>query len=147
MLKKEVRTEIVINSSPEIIWDVLMNFESYPEWNPFIKSIQGNPKVGGRITAKIQPPESKEMTFKPTVLTNEKHKSFSWLGQLYFKGLFDGEHIFELVDNGNTTTTFIQREKFSGILVPLLKKMLDNNTRKGFEAMNQKLKELAENGK
>jgi len=58
--------------------------------------------------------------------------------------LFDGEHKFELIDNANGTTTLIQSEKFSGILVPLLKKQLDDNTKRGFEAMNEKLKELVE---
>jgi hypothetical protein len=42
-------------------------------------------------------------------------------------------------------TTFIQSEKFKGILVPLFQKMLDNNTVAGFHTMNQKLKELSEN--
>jgi hypothetical protein len=41
-------------------------------------------------------------------------------------------------------TTFKQSEIFKGILVPFFKKMIENNTKKGFEAMNQKLKELAE---
>jgi len=61
-----------------------------------------------------------------------------------FPGLFDGEHKFELIDNNNGTTTFVQSEKFTGILVPLFRKMLDVNTRNGFSLMNEKLKELAE---
>ena len=67
-----------------------------------------------------------------------------WLGHLWFSGLFDGEHKFELIDNGNGTTTFIQSEKFKGILVPLFNKMLDKNTVNGFNDMNRKLKVLAE---
>ena len=65
-------------------------------------------------------------------------------GKLLFKGLFDGAHKFEIVDNKNGTTTFIQSETFTGILVPIFAKQLDNNTRKGFEEMNKKLKEMAE---
>ncbi|MFZ4545382.1 MAG: hypothetical protein ACOYOA_15120 [Saprospiraceae bacterium] len=71
-------------------------------------------------------------------------KEFRWIGHLLFKGLFDGEHKFELIDNGNGTTTFRQSEKFNGILVPLFKKMLDINTRNGFMAMNEQLKNRAE---
>ena len=84
------------------------------------------------------------MTFKPTILAFEKNKEFRWLGHLLFPGLFDGEHKFELIDNKNGTTTFIQSEKFKGILVPLFAKMLDNSTTDGFTQMNKKLKELAE---
>jgi hypothetical protein len=46
--------------------------------------------------------------------------------------------------NGKGTTTFIQSEKFRGILVPFFKKMLDKNTTNGFDLMNQKLKEMVE---
>lgn len=66
------------------------------------------------------------------------------MGHFIFSGLFDGEHKFELIDNGNGTTTFIQSENFKGVLIPLFKKMLEVNTLDGFNQMNQKLKELAE---
>ena len=81
------------------------------------------------------------MTFKPRVLAFEANKEFRWRGHLLFTGLFDGEHKFELIDNGNGTTTFKQSEKFKGIFVALLN---IENTKKGFEAMNEKLKEMAE---
>ncbi len=141
---KEIKTEILIHATPDKVWAILTKFENYPAWNPFIKSINGDVKIGNKITARIEPPEAKGMTFKPKVLSFEPNKELSWLGHLMFAGLFDGKHKFELIDNGNGTTTFRQSEKFKGILVPLFKKQLDNNTKKGFEQMNQKLKELAE---
>jgi hypothetical protein len=143
-MTKEIKTEILINATPEKVWNILTNFNNYPNWNPFIKSIKGEAKVGNTIIARIEPPAAKGMTFKPKVLTFEPNKEFSWLGHLLFAGLFDGEHKFELIDNGNGTTTFIQSEKFRGILVPLFTKLLDINTVQGFEQMNKKLKELAE---
>ncbi len=143
-MAKEIKTEILISASPEKIWSILTNFDNYPSWNPFIKSIKGEVKVGNKITARIEPPEASGMTFKPKILTLETNKELSWLGHLLFAGLFDGEHKFELIDNGNETTTFKQSEKFNGLLVPLFKKQLDTNTKNGFAAMNMKLKELAE---
>lgn len=121
-------------------------FNQYPNWNPFIKSIEGEVVVGKKIKARMEPPGANGITFRPKVLVFEPNKEFRWLGHLFFAGLFDGEHIFELIDNGNGTTTFVQSEKFKGILVPLFQKMLGNNTVKGFQLMNQRLKELAEKG-
>jgi hypothetical protein len=141
---KEIKTEILINATPEKVWSIFINFDNYPNWNPFIKSIKGNVKIGNTITARIEPPEAKGMTFKPKILSYETNKELSWLGHLLFKGIFDGEHKFELFDHGNGKITFSQSEKFKGILVLLFKKQLENNTRKGFEQMNIKLKELAE---
>lgn len=140
-MSKEIKTDITIQASPEKVWAILTNFEQYPHWNPFIKSITGEAKVGQRISAVIQPPQSKAMTFKPKVLAFEPHREFRWLGNLLFPGIFDGEHRFVLVDNANGTTTLQHSERFSGLLIGLLNM---ENTRNGFEAMNRKLKELAE---
>jgi hypothetical protein len=143
-MSKEIKTEINIIATPEKVWKILTDFEKYPKWNPFIKSLTGQVAVGNKIKVMLEPPKSKAMTFTPKILIYELNKELRWLGNLLFPGLFDGEHRFELTDNGNGTTTFRQSEKFSGILVPLFKNMLDNNTTNGFKLMNQKLKELAE---
>lgn len=143
-MAKEIKTEILIHATPQKVWSILTNFDNYPKWNPFIKLIKGEVKVGNKITVRIEPPEAKGMTFKPKVLTFETNKELKWLGHLLFIGIFDGEHKFELTGNGDGTTTFRQNEIFKGILVPIFKKQLDNNTKKGFIEMNKKLKELAE---
>jgi hypothetical protein len=143
-MAKEITTTIQINAAPEKVWAVLTDFENYPQWNPFIKFIRGNVGVGNNITVRIEPPNAKGITFKPKVLSYTPCKEFSWMGKLFIRGLFDGAHTFKLTDNGNGTTTFIQSEKFYGILVPLFKKMLDVDTKNGFEQMNKKLKEVVE---
>ena len=140
----EIKTEILINATPEKVWSILTNFNDYPSWNPFIKAIKGVVEAGNKITVTIQQTEAKETTFKPRVLTFKMNKEISWLGSLLVAGIFDGAHKLELVDNGNGTTAFKQSELFKGILVPLFKNQLNNNTKKGFEAMNRKLKELSE---
>ena len=140
----EITTDIIINATPEKVWSIFSDFKNYPAWNPFIKSIGGDVKLGNTITARIQAPESKEMIFKPKVLTYIDNSELSWLGHLLFPGLFDGKHRFALTLNDNGTTTFTQSEKFSGILIPLFKKQLNINTKQGFEHMNAILKELAE---
>lgn len=144
LMAKEIKTEILIMASPAKVWSILTNFEQYPNWNPFIKSLTGEVAVGNKIKARMEPPGAKGMTFKPRVLAFDAHKEFRWIGHLLFPGLFDGEHKFVLIDNGDGSTTFRQSEKFKGILVPLFKKMLDVNTIDGFNQMNQALKTLAE---
>lgn len=139
-----LKTEIVIQSTPDNVWAILTDFKNYPNWNPFITSLQGDFEVGKKIIVRIEPPDAQVNTFKPTVTAIESSKKLSWLGVFLIKGLFTGEHVFELIDNGNGTTTLVQSERFSGMLAPLFKKTLHNNTRRGFEEMNKKVKELAE---
>ena len=143
-MKKEIKTEILIHASCQKVWSELTNITDYPNWNPFITSIVGELKIGNKIKARLQPPGAQGMTFTPTILTLEPNKEFKWLGHLWVPGLFDGEHSFTLQEMENGTTLFIQSEKFNGILVPLLKKMIEGNTIQGFHLMNQKLKEICE---
>lgn len=138
---KEIKTQILINASPNKVWFALTNFEQYPDWNPFILYVKGDVKEGKRIKISVKPSGAKAMTFKPIVLKVEPAKELRWLGSLIFKGLFDGEHRFELIDNNDGTTTFIHSERFSGIFV---KQFKTDNTKIGFELMNNRLKELAE---
>lgn len=143
---KELRTEIVIRASGEKVWRILTDFDRYPDWNPFIRFILGKVAVGEIVKVRLEAPGMKGMLMKPRITKFNESEGFSWLGSLGIPGLFDGEHSFELTDNHDGTTTFVQREEFKGILVPLLKKMLDVNTKEGFEMMNRKLKEECENG-
>lgn len=141
---KEIRTEVLIQASPTKVWDHFMDFSRHAAWDPFIHFIQGEIAVGQTIKIKLTPPDAGAMIFKPKIVKLEPNREFSWLGHLFFPGLFDGRHIFEFIDHKNGTTTFIQREQFTGILVPLFKKMLDDNTKRGFELLNNKLKEKCE---
>ncbi len=65
-----------------------------------------------------------------------------WFGKLLFGGLFDGRHRFELVPEGGSTR-LVQSEQFSGMLVPLVKKLLAETERE-FERLNLALKKRVE---
>lgn len=135
-----IHTSIDIKASPKQVWEILTDFDRYAEWNPFVKKIEGKIAVGKRFYAEIG-----DMKFKPVVVAFEEEKVFEWLGHVLIPRIvFDGQHKFELVDNQDGTTRLNQSEKFSGILVPLMKKMLINKTKPGFESLNQALKERAE---
>jgi hypothetical protein len=140
---KNIQTEILILADTAKVWDVLMNFDSYPKWNPFITSISGERKLGNRLTVSINPPGGKGMTFKPNILTLEANKEFRWKGKLGINGIFDGEHYFILESVDKDITKFIHGEKFSGLLVTLVGKMLDK-TQKGFQLMNESIKKECE---
>jgi hypothetical protein len=140
----EITTEIIINAAPEKVWIALLDFEKHPAWNPFITSILGEALVGERLEVCIAPPGGQPMTFKPKVLAVTCNAELRWLGHLLFPGLFDGEHRFLLTANPNGSTTLVQSERFTGVLVPLFRKSLNVNTRAGFAAMNQALKARVE---
>jgi hypothetical protein len=141
---KELRSEIEIEASAERVWQLLTDFAHFPQWNPFIRRASGNVKLGQRLEVTIQPSGANGMTFRPTVLKAEPNRELRWIGHLLMPGLFDGEHIFTIEPLGTNRVRFIQREIFTGLLVPLFAKGLDTDTQRGFGEMNQALKVQAE---
>jgi hypothetical protein len=137
---KEIHTEIEIHAPAERVWQVLTDFAAYPQWNPFIRRVEGEVRVGARLQVFVQPSSGKGMSFRPTVLTAEPNRELRWLGHLWVPGLFDGEHSFTIEPLGEDLVRFIQSERFGGLFLPLLAKMLDRDIRRGFEDMNRLLK-------
>ena len=139
MAQKEINTSITINATPEKVWKILTDYDAYPDWNPFLSLMEGDFEKGNKV--KIV---AGGMTFKPIILNIDDKKEIRWKGKFLIKGLFDGEHILRIKNNNDGTITFHQEEIFTGLLVGLFSKKLDNETKPGFEEMNLKLKELAE---
>ncbi|MCS4436177.1 SRPBCC domain-containing protein [Aquiflexum gelatinilyticum] len=138
-----IETMIRIYAPYEKVWHVLTDFESYPSWNPFIRFISGELREGQKLLVKICPSNEKEMSFSPMLIRTLPGRELRWSGKFLFKGLFDGEHYFGLEEIDENTTLFVHGEYFSGLLVGLMSSMLEQ-TKSGFDQMNQALKKTCE---
>jgi hypothetical protein len=143
---KEITSSIEINAPAKRVWEILANLKSHADWNPFIRSANGEVKAGAKLDIFIQPVGGSGMRFKPTVLKAEAGRELRWIGRLIFPGLFDGEHSFVIEPLGENYVRLTQSEKFTGLLVRLFAKGLDGGTLQGFELMNRALKARAETG-
>lgn len=141
---KELVSEIEIAAPAETVWKALMDFENYPKWNPFVRQIEGGTQIGDKLKVFLKPNGGSGITMAPNVVENKPNTEFAWLGHLFVSGLFDGRHSFRIEPLGNDKVRFVQSERFSGILVPLLWMFIGKSTRHGFEEMNSALKELTE---
>lgn len=144
VLVREIRAETIVDAPPAVVWQVLTDFAAYPDWNPFIRSIEGKPWVGTRLSIEIRLPGGKNMRFRPRVLRVAKDHEFRWIGRVLIAGLFDGEHRFTIVPEGGGSR-FVQAEVFTGLLVPIVA-LTDTlrATHLGFLLMNRSLRERAE---
>ena len=133
-----IRTEIVIQAPAAAVWAVLTDFPSHSGWDPFLTAIEGEPSVGRRLAVRFK----NGMTIRPTLTQVDESRVLEWFGRLPFGGLFDGRHRFELIPEGNATR-LVHSETFSGLLVPLLKKLLAD-TERNFAELNAALKRRVE---
>ena len=140
---KRIETQIAIAAPPERVWAILTDFPAHASWNPFITAISGEPRQGGRLAIRVEPPGGRGMNFRPRLLAVEPGRELRWLGRLFVPGLFDGEHYF-LLEPAAGGTRLTHGEKFSGLLVAMMGRSGFDPIERGFEAMNQALKARAE---
>jgi hypothetical protein len=141
---RSIETTIEIDASPAEVWVVVTDTAAYPEWNPFIRSLEGELQVGARLRVRIEPPEGRGITLRPKIVALTPVSELRWLGRIGLPRIFDGEHRFavEPIDGGRRTR-FVHAERFRGVLVPLLGSLL-RNTEAGFAAMNEALRQRVE---
>ena len=140
---KHLHTEIQIEAGPAEVWAVLTDFARYADWNPFLVDVRGDAEPGARLRVTLSPPGGRPITMRPTVTELEPGRVLEWWGHLGIRGIFDGRHRFELSAHG-TGTRLVQRETFTGLLVPLMARTLDGPTAAGFALMNEALRTRAE---
>ena len=141
---KEVRSEIEINSYPESVWRILIDFAAYDQWNPFINKIIGAPTEGSKIDIYIETPSGKNRKYSPRITRVEEGRELRWFGKSSLPGFLNAEHIFIIEELQPEHVHFIQRELFDGLLTRVFGKGVDTDIRQGFQDMNDALKKRAE---
>jgi hypothetical protein len=132
-----LRTELEIDATPDQVWGVLADRESYPDWNPFIVSSTGDLVVGSTITNVLRDTNGKETEFTPKLLAVDPGRELRWIGKIGFGGVFDGEHAFRIEALPGGRSKLVQEETFRGVAVPFTTGMLRDTIEPQFHAMNR----------
>jgi hypothetical protein len=139
---RTIEHTVAIHAPAATVWHILTDTDRYQDWNPFMPRLSGRLAPGERLTITVRP-GTRTMTFRPTVLAVEDGTLIRWRGRLGMPGLFDGEHELRLEPSADGGTRFVQRESFTGLLVPMMPRVLVD-TATGFAAMNAALRDRAE---
>jgi hypothetical protein len=138
---REISTEILIQATPEKVWEAMTENENWGLWNPFVTRVRGRLVRDQTLHNTLEIPGQKPMTFTPRVLIAAPAKELRWRGSLFIPGLFDGEHYFIFEPLGVNGTRFTHGERFSGLLVFMLN---FKKTEAAFHALNLGLKKKVE---
>lgn len=127
-------------------WRVMTDFIAYPAWNPLMRAVTGEPRVGARLKLRVARKLGAEETmFLPAkVRVVRPEQEIAWGGGV--PGLLDVHHYFRFEATA-TGHRFVHGEIFSGVLVPLLWPLLRARIRQAnYEAVNQAFKARVEAG-
>jgi hypothetical protein len=140
----EVVTQIIINAPVARLWQALCDFRAYPDWNPFLRRIEGEPRNGSRLAVTVHLPGHPSWRLRSRVTRVHSGRELAWLNYLLVPGLLAAEHAFLLVPLDEHRTQLVQRQRFSGLLSTLVWPMVRKNMRRGLMLTNAALKNFIE---
>ena len=131
-----VQVESVMRTDAQALWTLLLDFADYPNWNPYIRSIQGMAKKGKKLHIQIDGKE-KDYDFKAKVLELEENQRFAWGGSALF--FFKARHYFRIEPLGGGQVKFTQGEAWGGLFGKSYGKKVYEEAAVNFEKMNAKM--------
>jgi hypothetical protein len=137
-----VATEIAAPAGE--VWRVLTDLSAYRRWNPFIRRARGSLAVGGTVRLRVRTSRRIPLAFHAVIADNVEQRLLRWRGSFLRSWLGAGEHEFVLEPLGPERTRLTQRERFTGILPWLARRVLAGEVERGFAAMNGALAARAE---
>lgn len=139
---KEIKSSVDIGAPIERVWGTVTDFNSYPEWNPFIVSMPGEAKVGSTLKVRTAVAGRGETNFTSKIVELEPNKRILMQGTIK-KGMLTDDHLFTFESLGPQKTRFFQSVAFKGFLTSFVGGTI-KDSQKGLEGMNLALKARCE---
>lgn len=113
------RVEVNIRASAQAIWRILTDAEGFPRWNSTVTRIEGEIRDGTRLRLHVP---GTDRTFTPRVSGVVPNERMIWTGG--FPPVFKGVRTFVLPPRPDGSTDFAMDERFSGLMLPFVKRAL-----------------------
>jgi hypothetical protein len=139
-----VTASVEIDAPPEDVWASLLAFDSYPEWNPLLRRVDGGAEVGRTIRAIVDQPGVPPLPLRARIVTVAPERELAWETRLP-SGFVTVLHRFQLEPLADgTRTRFTQVEELDGRLGREVPDRLVGFLAGGFDEMNDALKQRVE---
>jgi hypothetical protein len=126
------------------VWHVLTDFRRYPEWNPFMRRVAGEAARRAELEVLIQPDGARALMLRPRIVTFRPPRELRWRWLARLPGMFVGEQRFVVEHIDSSRSRLIHENRFRGLLVPFVRRLLDGPVTRSFEATGLALKQFAE---
>ncbi len=110
--EKSVRTEVLIPTSPDKVWSVLMDEQGYAQWNPVLVPLQGEIAQGNTITYRWTQANGEAIEVNSKVINLKEYSELHQRGGT--PGVLTFDHRYNLTQTGNGTLV-VQSEVYKGI--------------------------------
>lgn len=138
----DIVRRIVINATPEAVFNAITDFPSYPLWNPWITKAVGSCEEGASVTVDAHL-RGKTQQYLHTILSRKPPYEFLWCDKGWFTLFVDGRRLRQCVavESGTEYTVTLS---ITGALTFLVKRLFGSSLEEGMTKETHALKQYVE---
>jgi len=144
MFEHTIRSEkVTIDAPVEVAWRILTTFDEYGEWNPFTPSVKADLRLGGKVHMRVAMGRYR-LPQTEIIETLEPPTRIAWgttMGPSWMLNALREQRLDAL---GDGRCTYVTRDVFKGLLVPLTMLVAGRIVERGFNAVARALRDRAE---
>jgi hypothetical protein len=109
---KSVHAELVVHTTPEKVWSVLIDTKGYKEWNPVLIPVEGELKEGEKLKYQMRDKSGTQSEVTAKVIKIIPNKILNQYDGI--PGILTFNHTWK-IEPENAGTKVIQHEEYRGI--------------------------------
>ena len=136
-----------IDADLDTVWAVLMEVESYPEWNPFTTSVRTTFALGSPVDMQVAlngPGKRCRRQVEYITGYDAAAHRFSWGTHVGPGWFITADRWQQLTDLGDGRTRYETSDEFTGVGVGFMLALMEQKVRRGFEGIARELKTRCE---
>ncbi len=136
---------VEINAPISKVWEVLVDLDSYAEWNPYTVRIDADLNtLGSPVDLHVQMTAKNLIVQTEELRVNKKEEQLSWGMKMLHPWLMCAQRDQIIKAVGENKTTYYTVDVFEGLLVPLCMLLYGKPIKQGFDAIAHALKQRVE---
>lgn len=138
-----IESRIEIHAPKKLVWDVLLDFDNYHQWNPFTPKIECDFIVGNPVKLHVDMKQNGKIRIqKEDLLWIKDEESIAWGITSSFPVRTERAQVLKEISPA--ITSYYTYDKFWGLLVPMVMWGFREDIQKGFDAVAEGLKSHCE---
>lgn len=144
LFARSIEASADIDAPIEQVWQILTDFESYPDWNPFTVSVETRFEPGRPVIMEVALMPPKTMRQVEFINVIEAPRRIAWGYVMGHRSILQANRYQILEPLAEGRCRYRTVDYFSGTMVPLMMATMGNKVKAGFEGVARGLKARAE---
>lgn len=139
-----INRSVEIDAPAEVVWNVITDFASYGEWNPFVPRCESTLEPGSAISMDVQLGGKKLSRQVEWITARDDGRGFSYRMRPLPLGTLSSARVHRIEALEGSRCRYHSHFELRGWLMPLVRAVMDARLDKGFSGMTQGIKRRAE---